>query len=119
MKHFRKLLAKIKKADEKFNLIQSGDKIVIGISGGKDSIVLFEALRTYKRYSKKDFTLYPVILDLGFSGFDASSYTAFFKEREYDLIVNDSRDVSKILSVQKEKQGLPKLPCSTLKKPVA
>lgn len=112
MKHFRELLAKIKKADEKFNLIQSGDKIVIGISGGKDSIVLFEALRTYKRYSKKDFTLYPVILDLGFSGFDASSYTAFFKEREYDLIVNDSRDVSKILSVQKEKQGLPKLPCS-------
>ncbi|MGI6734910.1 MAG: GNAT family N-acetyltransferase [Bacilli bacterium] len=112
MKHFRELLAKIKKADEMFNLIQNDDKIVIGISGGKDSIVLFEALRTYNRYSKKKFTLYPVILDLGFVGFDASTYLSFFKERDYELIISDSRDISKILHMQKEKQNLPKLPCS-------
>ncbi|OQC11291.1 MAG: tRNA 2-thiocytidine biosynthesis protein TtcA [Tenericutes bacterium ADurb.Bin087] len=112
MKHFRELLAKIKKADELFNLIQDGDKIVIGISGGKDSIVLFTALNTYKRYSQKTFTLYPVILDLGFTPFDASAYIAFFNNQGYDLIVNDSRDVAKILEIQQTKQGLAKLPCS-------
>ena len=38
-----------------FNLINDGDRIVIGISGGKDSIVLFEAMMTYKQYAKKEF----------------------------------------------------------------
>lgn len=112
MRHFRELLAKVKKADGMFNLIENGDKIVLGISGGKDSIVLFEALNTYKLYSKKDFTIYPVILDLGFEGFDASSYVTFFTEKGYDLIVKNSHEVGKILHAQKELQNLPKLPCS-------
>ncbi|MDY0118391.1 MAG: hypothetical protein RBR80_02345 [Bacilli bacterium] len=43
MKQIRKALASVKKADNLYNLISDGDKIAIGISGGKDSIVLFHA----------------------------------------------------------------------------
>lgn len=116
MKHFRELLAKIKRADEMFNLINDGDLIVIGISGGKDSIVLFEALMTYKQYAKKDFTLLPVILNLGFERFDATTYLEHFHNRGYDLYVSDASNVAKILEIQKEKQNLPKLPCSICSK---
>ena len=116
MKYYRELLAKIKRADELFNLINDGDKIVIGISGGKDSIVLFEALMTYKQYAKKDFTLYPVILNLGFERFDASLYVEHFKARGYDLYISDARNVARILEIQKERQHLPKLPCSICSK---
>lgn len=116
MKYFRELLAKIKRADELFNLISDGDRIVIGISGGKDSIVLFEALMTYKQYAKKDFTLLPVILNLGFERFDPSDYLSHFKSRGYDLYVSDASNVARILEIQKEKQNLPKLPCSICSK---
>lgn len=116
MKYYRELLAKIKRADELFNLINEGDKIVIGISGGKDSIVLFEALMTYKQYAKKDFTLYPVILNLGFERFDASIYAEHFRARGYDLYVSDASNVARILEIQKERQHLPKLPCSICSK---
>lgn len=116
MKYFRELLAKIKRADETFNLINEGDKIVVGISGGKDSIVLFEALITYKQYAKKSFTIIPVILDLGFEHFDATSYINHFKERGYDLYVSDAKNVAKILEIQKDRQNLVKLPCSICSK---
>jgi tRNA(Ile)-lysidine synthase TilS/MesJ len=116
MKHFRELLAKIKRADEMFNLINDGDRIVIGISGGKDSIVLFEAMMTYKQYAKKEFTLLPVILNLGFERFDATTYLEHFHNRGYDLYVSDASNVAKILEIQKEKQNLLKLPCSICSK---
>ncbi|MFA5485813.1 MAG: GNAT family N-acetyltransferase [Bacilli bacterium] len=116
MKYFRELLAKIKKADETFNLINNGDKVVVGISGGKDSIVLFEALMTYAKYSKKDFTLIPVILDLGFPKFSAATYIKHFKDRGYTLYISDAQNVAQILEIQKERQKLSKLPCSICSK---
>ncbi|HKL84475.1 MAG TPA: tRNA 2-thiocytidine(32) synthetase TtcA, partial [Bacilli bacterium] len=64
-KHIREILAAIRRADETFNLIENGDRIAIGISGGKDSIVLFYALTLYQKFSNKDFEIVPIMLDLG------------------------------------------------------
>ena len=47
------VLGCLKKADIDSNLIQDNDRIAIGISGGKDSMVLALALHLYKRFSKK------------------------------------------------------------------
>lgn len=110
--HIRDILAAIKRADESFNLIEEGDRIVLGISGGKDSIVLFYAMTLYQKFSNKNFTIFPVMLDLGFSQFDASNFQAFFRSLGHELIIADSRQVAPILEIQKEKQGLSKLPCS-------
>lgn len=112
MKAYRELLAKVKKADTLFNLIEDGDRIVVGISGGKDSIVLFDALVAYKKYSKKSFTILPVILDLGFTAFDATTYSAYFQKIGYELIINDSKQVASILEINKAENNLPKLSCS-------
>lgn len=116
MKPLRKVIGAIKKADDLFNLINDGDKIVIGISGGKDSIVLFDALVRYKSYAKKDFTLFPVMLDLGFTAFDPEKYRAFFKNLGYDLIIEHAHDISEILRIQQGRQNLKQLPCSICSK---
>ena len=44
-----KILGKIRKADIDYGLINNNDKIAVGISGGKDSMVLLYALNTYKK----------------------------------------------------------------------
>ena len=44
----KKILAQTRKADEMFNLIEDGDKIAVGISGGKDSSLLLYIMHLYQ-----------------------------------------------------------------------
>lgn len=112
MKSIRTVLACIRKADSTYNLIEHGDKIVVGLSGGKDSVVLTYCLRLYQKFSHTDFIIQPVTLDLGFPGFDATPLKEWCSSIGLNLMVVDSREVYKILEIQKEKQGLKHLPCS-------
>ena len=112
MKAIRTVLACIRKADNTYNLIEHGDKIVVGLSGGKDSIVLTYCLSLYQKFSHTDFKIQPVTLNLGFPGFDSKPLEEFCKSLGLELMVVDSTEVYKILQVQQELQGLKHLPCS-------
>lgn len=112
MKEIRKILASIKRADETFNLINHGDKIVIGLSGGKDSMVLTYALSLYQKFAQKDFTIQPIILDLGFDGFNAERLAEWVASIGLTLMVEPAKEVYPILQIQMEKGGLEHLPCS-------
>ena len=117
MKAIRTILACIRKADNTYNLINHGDKIVVGLSGGKDSIVLTYCLSLYQKFSHTDFTIQPVTLDLGFPGFDPYPLIKFCESLGLKLIVSDNRDVYKILKIQqKDKNHLPCSICSRMKK---
>ena len=61
----KRVLGSIRRADEKYHLIEDGDKICIGVSGGKDSLLLMRALKLYQRFSKTQFDVCAVMLDLG------------------------------------------------------
>jgi tRNA(Ile)-lysidine synthase TilS/MesJ len=54
-----------------FNMIQDGDKIAVGLSGGKDSILLLYALKRYQQFSMQKFELSAITIDMGFKGFDS------------------------------------------------
>ena len=117
MKAIRTVLACIRKADQMYNLINHGDKILIGLSGGKDSVVLTYCLSLYQKFSHTDFVIQPVILDLGFPGFDPTSMRDFCESLGLKLMVVDNREVYKILKIQqKDKEHLPCSICSRMKK---
>ena len=46
-------------------MIEDGDKVCIGVSGGKDSLLLMEAMKLYQRFSYTNFEVCAVMLDLG------------------------------------------------------
>ena len=48
----KKVLGCIRKACEDFDLIEEGDRIGVGVSGGKDSLLLLYALALYRKFSK-------------------------------------------------------------------
>ena len=75
----KKILSLLRKADERYGLIENGDKIAVGVSGGKDSMVLLKALSTYRQYIKKDFEILSLTVDLGLDGFDTSGMEGFAK----------------------------------------
>lgn len=112
MDAIRIVLACIKNADIDFNLINEGDRIAIGVSGGKDSMALLYALSLYKKFSKINFKIVPITIDLGFDGFDANPIKEYVASLGLNLEVVDGKTVYQILSIQKDKQGLNKLPCS-------
>ena len=117
MKAIRTVLACIRKADQMYNLINHGDKILIGLSGGKDSVTLTYALCLYQKFSHTDFEIQPVIMDLGFPNFDPTSMRDFCASLNLKLMVVDNSEVYRILQIQqKDKEHLPCSICSRMKK---
>ena len=74
------LLSATRRAIQDYDMIQEGDRIAIGISGGKDSLVLALALSHLRRFYPKQFEVIGITVDLGFDKFDLSGVEAFFKE---------------------------------------
>ncbi len=116
MKAIRTILACIRKADQTYNLFNHGDKVILGLSGGKDSIALLYCLNLYKKFSHTNFVVQPVFLDLGFGNPHIEEMKSFCKNLGYDLLVEDCKDVYKILKIQQERQSLSHLPCSICSK---
>ena len=102
MKAIRTVLACIRKADQMYNLINHGDKILIGLSGGKDSVALTYALSLYQKFLHTDFVIQPVMLDLGFPGFNPYEMNKFCESLGLKLMVVDNTEVYRILQIQQK-----------------
>ena len=68
----QKLYSYARRAIDDYNMIEEGDKIAIGISGGKDSLALLYALHGLKQFYPKHFNIIAVTVDLGFNNMDLS-----------------------------------------------
>ncbi|MBC8558513.1 tRNA 2-thiocytidine biosynthesis TtcA family protein [Fumia xinanensis] len=64
----QRILGYMRKAIQEFDLIQDGDKIAVGVSGGKDSMVLLRGLHLLKRFIGIDYDLVAITLDPQFNG---------------------------------------------------
>lgn len=64
----QKLLSYVRRAVDDYNMIDEGDKIAIGVSGGKDSICLLLALKHLQRFYPKHFEIEAITVSLGLPG---------------------------------------------------
>ena len=62
----QQLYSHTRKALEDYGMIAEGDKIAVGISGGKDSLAMLYALSGIRRFYPLPFELFAVTVDLGF-----------------------------------------------------
>jgi len=62
----QQLYSFVRKAVDDYQMIEDGDKIAIGISGGKDSLTLLYALHGMMRFYPKSYQIHAVTVDLGF-----------------------------------------------------
>jgi tRNA 2-thiocytidine biosynthesis protein TtcA len=63
----KKITSYIRRAVEDYDMIHEGDRVAVGISGGKDSLVLAGALAQLSRYYPKKFTVVGLTLDMGYN----------------------------------------------------
>lgn len=105
----KKLLSLTRAAVDKYNMIEAGDKIAVGVSGGKDSLALLYALAKLRDFYPKPFSLVAITLDYQFNGVaeDYTAIEALCKELQVEYIVRRTNLWEVIFETRKEKN-----PCS-------
>lgn len=98
----RKVTSHIRRAIEDYDMIHEGDRIAVGVSGGKDSLVLLRALAELSRYYPKKFTVIGLTLDMGYNAdysqikkmCDALGVEYYVKKTDIKQIIFDIRQES-------------------------
>lgn len=103
----QKLLSKFRKCVETYNLIENGDKIAVGLSGGKDSLVLLTLLAKYQRFSPQKFDIIAISIDLFNGNSDLTKVKEYCKSLNVEYVVVKSQIYDIVFTERKEKN-----PCS-------
>ena len=103
----QKVLSTMRKAIEKYRLIQDGDKIAVGVSGGKDSLVLLKALSDFKKFGLYEFDIVAVTIDIYSGEIDYSNLKKFCDEINVELYIEKTDIKHIVFDIRKESN-----PCS-------
>lgn len=91
----QQVMSYVRRALDDYHMIQEGDRIAVGISGGKDSLTLLYALNGLKRFYPKKFELHAVTVDLGFQNLNLEKIKQLCEELEvpYTIVKTDIADI--------------------------
>lgn len=107
----KKLLSYIRRAVDDYNMIEDGDKIAIGVSGGKDSVALMLAINSLKRFYPKKFELVAITVSMGFENTDFSPVLRLAESEKINYIVEETQIGEIVFNVRQEAN-----PCSLCSK---
>lgn len=103
----QQVLSYVRRAIDDYRMIEDGDKIAVGISGGKDSLTLLYALNSLRIFYPKKFELHAVTVDLGFNNLNLDAIIELCKNFgiEYTIVKTDIANI--VFNERKESN-----PCS-------
>jgi len=102
----QKLMGLVRRCVEDYHMIQTGDRIAVGVSGGKDSLVLLRLLAALREYNSNPFELEAITIDMGL-GMDFSGIGAMCEALKVPYTVVKTEIGPIIFDYRKEKN-----PCS-------
>lgn len=112
----QQMLSGLRKGIETYNLIKDGDKIAVGLSGGKDSVTLLKLLKEYQKFAPEKFELIAITVDLQFED-KPTDYSALKKlcdelKVEYYIVPTEIGKI--VFDIRKEQS--PCALCSKMRK---
>ena len=101
------MLSFVRRAVDDYGMIDDGDKIAVGISGGKDSLALLSTLAALRRFYPKKFDIVAITVDMGFEGMDFSPVASFCEAEGIEYRIAKTEIARIIFDVRREPN-----PCS-------
>lgn len=83
----KRLYSYVRQAMDAYDMVEDGDRIAIGISGGKDSLTLLYALAGLRRFYPKKFEITAITVDLGYEGFDLTKIRQLCEELDVEYYI--------------------------------
>lgn len=111
MNEMKRLLSFVRRAVSDYNMIEDGDRIAVGVSGGKDSLTLLEVLSEMRRFYPKKYEVVAVTVDMGFDGSDFSEIEEFCRRLKIEYKIVKTEIAKIIFDVRQESN-----PCSLCSK---
>lgn len=105
--YIKRILGQVRKAIQDFDMIQEGDRIAVGVSGGKDSLTLLLALRKLMDFYPKRFELEAVTINMGLGEFDLSPVKSLCQDIGVNYTIEDTLIGRIVFEAREEKN-----PCS-------
>ena len=102
----QRLMGLMRRCIDDYDMIREGDRVAVGVSGGKDSLVLLRLLAGLRAYFNKSFTLEAITIDMGL-GMDYSGIEAMCRELDVPYTIVKTEIAPIIFDHRKEKN-----PCS-------
>ena len=103
----QRVLSYIRKAVDDFNMIEDGDKIAVGLSGGKDSITLLMGLKNLQRFYNKNFEVIAISVNPGFEFFNSNFLKKTCDDIGVQYVEEESHIKEIVFDIRNEKN-----PCS-------
>jgi len=103
----QRMLSYIRKAIDDYSMIEDGDKIAVGLSGGKDSITLLMGLKALQRFYDKKFDLIAISVNPGFDFFNSEFLQATCDRIGVQYVEEKTHIKEIVFDIRKEKN-----PCS-------
>lgn len=103
----QQVLSLLRKAVDDYKMIEEGDKIAVGISGGKDSLTLLYALSSLKKFYPLSFDLVAVTVDLGWDNLNLDEITKLCKELDVPYYI-EKTDIAQVIFEERKESN----PCS-------
>lgn len=107
MNEMKRMLSFVRRAVDDYGMIDDGDKIAVGISGGKDSLALLSTLAAMRRFYPKKYDIVAITVDMGFKDMDFSPIAKFCESLDVEYKIAKTEIAKIIFEVRKEPN-----PCS-------
>lgn len=82
---FRKICKAASAASKQFRMISGGDRLLVGVSGGEDSLMLMHVLSHLQQRAPFSFTIHPAVIDLAFTTFDRPALQEYARRQGWQL----------------------------------
>ena len=99
----KKILSLLRRCVEDYDMIQDGDRVAVGVSWGKDSLILLASLARLAQFYPKKFTVEAFTVDMGIDGMDLSPIRSFCDELGVPCHIIPTQINKVIFETRKEK----------------